>query len=78
MVQAGYYDGATQYFNAKYTLWQLDPSGKMKNRMRFEGYRSGHMMYLRAEDLASSNEHIRDFIRQSTPAKGQPAEYTRK
>lgn len=75
MIQSGYYDGATTYFDAKYSMWQLDPSGKMKSRLRFEGYRSGHMMYLRAEDLVSSNEHIRDFIRKSTPASGQPAKY---
>ena len=62
MVQSGYYDGATTYFNAKYTMWQLDPSGKMKERLRFEGYRSGHMMYLREEDLETANEHIREFI----------------
>ncbi len=75
MVQSGYFDGATTYFEAKYTMWQIDPSGKLKDRMRFEGYRSGHMMYLRAEDLATSNEHIRDFIRKSTPTAGQPAKY---
>jgi len=75
MIQSGYYDGATTYFDAKYSMWQLDPSGKMKNRLRFEGYRSGHMMYLRAEDLATSNEHIRDFIKKSTPAAGMPAKY---
>jgi carboxypeptidase C (cathepsin A) len=67
MIQSGYYDGATTYFDAKYSMWQLDPSGKMKDRLRFEGYRSGHMMYLRAEDLVSSNEHIREFIKKSTP-----------
>ncbi|GCC51126.1 carboxypeptidase [Chryseotalea sanaruensis] len=75
MFQSGYYDGATTYFDAKYSMWQLDPSGKMKNRLSFKGYRSGHMMYLRAEDLASSNEHIREFILKSTPAKGMPAKY---
>ncbi len=68
MIQSGYFDGATTYFDAKYSMWQLDPSGKMKDRLRFEGYRSGHMMYLRAEDLATSNEHIRDFIKKSTPS----------
>jgi len=75
MIQSGYYDGATTYFDAKYSMWQLDPSGKLKNRLRFEGYRSGHMMYLRAEDLITSNDHIRDFIRKSTPVQGQPAKY---
>lgn len=75
MIQSGYYDGATQYFDAKYTMWQLDPSGKMKDRLRFEGYRSGHMMYLRREDLEKANNHIRDFIKKTIPAKGQPAKY---
>lgn len=75
MIQSGYYDGATSYFDAKYTMWQLDPSGRMKERLRFEGYRSGHMMYLRAEDLKSSNDHIRDFIKNSIPGEGVPAKY---
>lgn len=75
MIQSGYFDGATSYFDAKYTMWHLDPSGKFKDRLRFEGYHSGHMMYLRREDLASSNEHIREFIRESLPGKGVPAKY---
>jgi carboxypeptidase C (cathepsin A) len=75
LVQSGFYDGATTYFEAKYTMWQIDPSGKMKDRLSFQGYRSGHMMYLRAEDLVSSNEHIREFIKKSTPAPGAPAKY---
>ncbi|MEM1095096.1 MAG: carboxypeptidase, partial [Bacteroidota bacterium] len=75
LVQSGYYDGATDYFTAKYVMWQMDPSGRLQDRMRFEGYRSGHMMYLRAEDLVTSNEHIREFIRDSIPAAGTPAKY---
>lgn len=75
MVQAGYYDGATNYFDAKYTLWQLDPSGKMQDRMSFKGYESGHMMYLRKPDLAASNDDIRKFIQASLPGKTQAAKY---
>lgn len=75
LVQAGYYDGATDYFNAKYNLWQMDPSGKLKERMHFKGYRSGHMMYLRYEDLETSNEDLRQFIKASTPAPGTSAKY---
>ncbi|MBS9523268.1 carboxypeptidase [Litoribacter ruber] len=75
LVQSGYYDGGTDYFNAKYNLWQMDPSGKLKDRMDWKGYRSGHMMYLRAEDLETSNEDIRQFILKSTPEKGAPARY---
>lgn len=75
MVQSGIYDGATKYFDAKYTMWQIDPSGRMKDRFSFKAYRSGHMMYLRNEDLIDSNEHIREFIKNSTPAKGKAAKY---
>jgi carboxypeptidase C (cathepsin A) len=74
MYQSGYYDGATTYFNAKYSMWQLDPSGKMKDRLSFKGYRSGHMMYLRREDLKTANDVLRDFIKR-TSATGKAAKY---
>jgi carboxypeptidase C (cathepsin A) len=72
--QSGYYDGATTYFAAKYTLSQIDPSGKMKDRFTFKGYRSGHMMYLRKEDLIKANEDLREFIKNSS-ANGKAAKY---
>lgn len=75
MVQSGYYDGACDYFNAQFNMWQIDPAGKFKDRISWKGYRSGHMMYLRKEDLATSNEHIREFIKKSMPKPGQPAKY---
>ena len=75
MIQSGYYDGATRYFDAMYTMWQLDPSGKMKERLSFEGYRSGHMMYLREVDLIKSNSDIRKFIKKTIPNSSQPAKY---
>ncbi|HEX2845220.1 MAG TPA: carboxypeptidase [Chitinophagaceae bacterium] len=75
LVQSGYYDGACDYFNAKYNMWQLDPSGRLKDRMKWEGYRSGHMMYLRKDDLAKATDNLRKFILESIPAKWQPAKY---
>jgi len=74
LIQSGYYDGATTYFNAKYTMWQVDPSGRMKDRFSFKGYRSGHMMYLRREDLKTANDDIRDFIKR-TITKDKSAKY---
>ena len=35
---------------------------KFKDRFIFKGYESGHMMYLRREDLKKSNQDLRDFI----------------
>ncbi|TDI72032.1 MAG: carboxypeptidase [Bacteroidetes bacterium] len=75
MVQSGYFDGATDYFNAKYTMWNLDPAGRLQDRMVFKGYRSGHMMYLRQEDLATSNEDIRQFILNAVEAGKSPARF---
>ena len=72
--QSGYYDGATTYFAAKYSLSQVDPSGKMKDRFTFKGYRSGHMMYLRNEDLIKANDDLRSFIKESA-ANGKAAKY---
>lgn len=73
MIQSGYYDGGTDYFNAKYTMWNMDPAGRFQDRLSWKGYRSGHMMYLRREDLKQSNDDIREFIKRTMPAKGQPA-----
>lgn len=74
LVQSGYFDGATNYFDAKYTTWHLDPSTQMTDRIDFKGYRSGHMMYLRRADLEKANDDLREFIRKSD-SKGKPAEY---
>lgn len=75
MIQSGYYDGACDYFNAKYDMWHIDPSGKLKARFEWKGYRGGHMMYLRDEDLATSNEDIRVFIQKTLPKPTQAAKY---
>ncbi|RYC51284.1 S10 family peptidase [Flagellimonas olearia] len=74
LVQSGYYDGACTYFAAKYSMSQVDPSGRMKDRFEFKGYRSGHMMYLRREDLKKANDDIRAFIVR-TQANGKSAKY---
>ena len=46
----------------------------MKDRFFFKGYRSGHMMYLRQEDLVKANEDLRKFI-ENTNTNGKPAKY---
>ncbi|MCH7413922.1 carboxypeptidase [Belliella sp. R4-6] len=75
MTQSGYYDGGTDYFNAKFNMWQMDQNGSLKDRLSFKAYRSGHMMYLRAEDLKTSNDDIREFIKNTLPGKDVPAKY---
>jgi carboxypeptidase C (cathepsin A) len=62
MIQGGYYDAATDYYSAVYTITHLQPGGEFRDRFRFSWYESGHMMYLRKADLANSNNDVRDFI----------------
>jgi carboxypeptidase C (cathepsin A) len=71
LVQSGYFDGACDYFNAKYSLWQMDPGGKLKKRISWKGFKSGHMMYIRKDDRATANEQLREFILQSVPKPGE-------
>ena len=75
MVQSGYYDGACDFFNAKYSLWQMDQSGKLKDRISWKGFRSGHMVYMRKDDRATANEQLREFIKQSIPKPGESAKF---
>ena len=63
LLQSGYYDGACDYFNAKYNFWQMDKGGKFQDRFTIKGYRCGHMMYVRQEDMHQANDDIRDFIK---------------
>jgi carboxypeptidase C (cathepsin A) len=66
LVQGGYFDAATDYFSAAYTISHLQPGGDFRDRFRFRWYESGHMMYLRKEDLAGANQDLRDFLRWCT------------
>jgi carboxypeptidase C (cathepsin A) len=73
--QQGYFDNACTVAAAKYTLWQLDASGKLKDRIRFKAYKSGHMLYVRDQSMIQGNKDLRQFIKNSIPKKGQPIKY---
>jgi len=78
MIQGGYYDAATDYFSAVYTISHIQPGGEFRDRFRYAWYESGHMMYLRKPDLANANNDLREFIRwclkdlPKYPRKAQP------
>lgn len=59
-VGQGYYDFATPFFGAEYALSR---TGFPADRIKFEYYESGHMMYVRDEDRAKLSRDIRAFIR---------------
>ncbi len=59
-VAAGYYDFATPFFGAEYSLSR---QGIPANRVEFHYYGAGHMMYVREDDLSALSRDIRAFIR---------------
>lgn len=75
MVLSGYFDGACDYFNAKYSLWQINQSGRLSDRIEWHGFQSGHMMYIRKEDCKKANDVIRAFLKKAIPAEGEAIRY---
>ncbi len=59
-VGQGWYDFATPFFGAEYSLSR---TGIPADRVSFHYYDAGHMMYVREEDLAKLSADIRAFIR---------------
>jgi carboxypeptidase C (cathepsin A) len=56
----GYYDFATPFFGAEYSLKR---TGIPQDRITWEYYDAGHMMYVRDEDRAKLSADLRAFIR---------------
>ena len=59
-VGAGWYDFATPFYGAEYSLSRM---GIPADRVQFHYYDAGHMMYAREADLAKLSGDIRAFIR---------------
>ena len=72
LIASGYYDLATPYFAAEYTLnhMALDPSlrGNVKNTY----YEAGHMMYIEKKSLAKLKDDVSAFIQSA--AMNQPGQ----
>ena len=58
----GYYDAACDYYTAVYTMSHLDLTGKLKDRISFGFYESGHMMYIHKPSLIKAKQDQVNFI----------------
>ncbi len=61
-VASGYFDLATPYFATQYTLAHLDLQPDEMARVSTGYYQAGHMMYVRAADLAKLHGDVAKFI----------------
>lgn len=75
LFQTGIYDPSNSNLSKMMQMWQLDPGGKLKDRIHFKLYNAGHMMYVRRQDRKAVNDDLRLFILNSIPKKGYSARY---
>jgi carboxypeptidase C (cathepsin A) len=62
LVMEGYYDLATPYFAANYTMDHLDLGTKYRDNISYATYMSGHMVYLSAESLQKMKTDVGGFM----------------
>ena len=63
---AGYYDLATPYFAAQYTLNHMGIHPEAQKSISWQYYESGHMMYLEKSSNAKLKRDMDEFIRLAT------------
>lgn len=66
LVLEGYYDAACDYFTALYVFSHIDLNGELKDRIFFEFYESGHMMYAHKPSLIKMKNDLTEFIRSAS------------
>ena len=69
LVASGYYDAATPYYAATYTINHLGLDPALRGNISQTFYESGHMMYIRYPDLERLKTDAAAFIAASIPSR---------
>lgn len=62
MLNAGYYDLATPYFEGIYELQHLNIPKSLQKNIHYAFYESGHMVYLNVSALKKLHDNVKQFI----------------
>jgi carboxypeptidase C (cathepsin A) len=68
LVMEGYYDLATPYYAANYSMDHLNLGLNFRNNISFATYEAGHMVYIDGGSHAKMKKDLVDFMNQSYPA----------
>jgi carboxypeptidase C (cathepsin A) len=63
LVLSGYYDFATPYFDAVYTVDHLGLPPELRGNVSIDHFEAGHMMYIRPVEHARFKQDVAEFIR---------------
>ena len=66
LVMEGYYDLATPYFQAEYTMHELSLPANFQKNISYERYWSGHMVYLEQKSHAKLQHDWDTFVEQTS------------
>jgi len=69
MLNGGYYDLATPFFEAEYEEKHLPIPQSLAKNIEYDWYESGHMVYVRSECLKQLHDRVAAFIRSASGAQ---------
>jgi len=69
MLNAGYFDLATPFFEGMYEMKHLQIPPELQNNIRFRFYESGHMVYAHESALKELHDNVATFIRETDNLK---------
>ena len=65
MVNGGYYDLATPFYEGWYEMHHLQIPDKLQANIEYHYYQSGHMVYAHEASLKELHDNVADFIRRT-------------
>ena len=69
MVNGGYYDVSTPYFEGKMEMRHLPIPQNLRGNIEYKYYESGHMVYVHPPTLIQLHDNVADFIRRTSTSR---------
>jgi carboxypeptidase C (cathepsin A) len=69
MLNAGYFDLATPFYEGVYEMQHLPIPAKLQNNIEFQFYESGHMVYAHEASLKALHDNVAAFIMKTENSK---------